>query len=100
MFYDTDDNRILSASVAVEEGEIVTGSFKVECNTGYQLSGAAVADVLCEVKHSAGAYVAIETTPIDLGAWDGSTETFNFRFTAAASAINKRRTLPLTIRRG
>jgi hypothetical protein len=100
MFYDTDDNRILSATVAVEQGEIVTGSFKVECNTGYVLAGAAVADVVCEVKHSAGAYVNIETTPISLTPWNGTTQTFNFRYTAAASATNKRRFLPLTIRRG
>ena len=99
MIYDTDDNRILSATVSVEQGQIVTGSFKVECNTGYQLSGAAVADVVCEVKHSAGAYVNIETTPIDLGTWDGTTQTFNFRFTAASSATNKRRYLPLTVER-
>jgi hypothetical protein len=99
MIFDTDDNRILSANVSVEQGEEVTGSFKVECNTGYQLSGVAVTDCTCEVKHSAGAYVNIETTPIDLGTWDGTTQTFNFRFTADASAINKRRYLPVTVER-
>ena len=97
MIYDLDDRRILSATVAVEQGQVITGSFKVDCNTGYELRGSAVADCVCEVKHSAGAYVAIETTPIDLGAWDGSIETFTFRITAASSATDKLRHLPLEV---
>ncbi len=99
MIYDTSNNRILAANVSVESAGVVLASIKVACNTGYQLAGVPVADVVCEAKHSAGAYSNIETTPIDLGTWNGTTQTFNLRFTAASTSINLRRSLPLVVRR-
>jgi hypothetical protein len=98
MILDTDGNRILSAHVAIESGGNVTGSFQVECESGWVIAGSAVADITCEVKHSAGAYVDIESNTIDLATWDGTTQTFNFRFASSTAGI--RRHLPLVVRRG
>lgn len=99
MIYDTDDNRLLSSAVDIEQGQVVEGSFRVACETGWVIAGSPVSDVICEVKHSAGAYVDIETTTIDLGTWNGTTQTFNYRLTAAASGIYRERLLPLQVRR-
>ena len=84
MIKDTDGKRLLSSNVAVEQGEQVTGSFNVDCNTGYVLSIPAVTDVTCEVKHSAAGSWTSEGSSISLTPWNGTTQTFNFRFTADA----------------
>jgi hypothetical protein len=100
MIYDTDGNGLLSANFAIRSGEVVTGSFQVDCASGWQISGEAVADVTVELKHSAaGGYTNIETTPIALGTWDGTVQTFNFRMTAGTITSATTRAFKFTVAR-
>lgn len=98
MIRDTAGIRMIGVTVAVEQSETIEGSFQVDCVAGWELTSSAVADCTCEIKHSAGGYAG-EGVDISLDPWDGATETFNFRITADASAIDKVRTLPLQVRR-
>jgi hypothetical protein len=85
MIYDLDGNRILTTAFSIRSGEIETFSFKIDCLTGYQLSGEAVADLTVEARHD-GAWVNIETTPISLTPWNGLLEIFEVRVTAGTIA--------------
>lgn len=99
MIKDTAAIRMLGMAVAVEQGQTIEGSLMIDCVTGWELAGADVPDCTCEVKHSAGAYVNIETTDISLTPWNGTTQTFDYRIAADASVIDKIRNLPLKVRR-
>jgi hypothetical protein len=99
MIYDLNDNRMLSASIVAYSGVAVSGQFKVDCKSGWRLSGQAVADALIEVAHHGDSYVNIETTPIDLTTWDGSREIFDFRITPGTITAPLRRAFALTVAR-
>lgn len=79
-FYDTNGKKIPGAAISLSPSDTKTASVQIGCNTGYYLSGHAVADVIVEAKHSAaGGWTNIETTPIDLSTWNRSIETFQIR---------------------
>lgn len=99
MIKDTDGNRQLSSTVDVEQGTTEEGSFTVDCNTGYVISIPTVDDVTCEFKHSAAGSWTGEGGQISLSPWNGTTQTFNYRIAADASAIYKERLLPLQVRK-
>ena len=80
MIYDSDGNRILSAEFDLAIGGDQTISLLIDCLSGWQLSGEAVADVTVTARHgSTGGYTNIETTPIALDAWDGTQQVFEIR---------------------
>src|SRR6478672_3851398 len=98
--YDTDDNVIYSSEFALRSGEQATATIHIDCVSGFQLSGEAVADVTVEARHgSAGGYTDIETTPIDLGTWDGTSQTFEIRFTAGTITTPLTRAFQLRVSR-
>ena len=91
MIYDLDGNRKLAMHPAVLPDGVVTESVLVDCRTGYQIAGHAVANVTIECQHDGDSWVNIETTPISLTPWDGDQEQFNFRFTGEGHvAVSKR----------
>lgn len=72
-----------SFSIAIESGQSKIIPFNVQCFTGNELSGESVADLAVEARHGAsGGWTNIETTPIDLSPYDGSTELFQVQITA------------------
>lgn len=99
MIYDTDGNRKLSSSIPLYPSAVVTESVLIDCLTGYQIAGHTVSNVTIECKHSAGAYVDIETTPISLTAWNGTQQTFTFRYTAGAHVAADKRQFHWTVGR-
>ena len=83
MFFNSDGEQIdeLQAHFA-KNGSAVTRTISIPCYDGYEISCTDTANFSIEAKHSAsGAYTNIEATPLDVSAFDGSTEDFNFRFT-------------------
>jgi len=71
----------------IKSGSAVTIERTVRCYDGYELSCETVGDLLVEAKHdAAGAYTAIEVTPIDVSTWAGTDQTFQFRFTPGVTA--------------
>ena len=99
MIYDLDGNRKLSSHIELEPSEVKTEDVLIDCLSGYQIAGHAVSSVTIECKHSAGAYVDIETTPIDLTTWDGDQEQFTFRYTAGAHVAADKRQFHWTVGR-
>ena len=110
VFYDTDGNRVEAGNISLDPSDTKTATVQIGCNTGYYLSGHAVADVIVEAKHSAaGGWTNIETTPIDLGTWNRSIETFQIRASqdsidwttlAASDIYHLLRKITLTVARG
>jgi hypothetical protein len=97
---DTNSDVLLSANFAMRSGEVSTATIQIDCLDGYSLFGSAVADIAVEARHgTSGAWTNIETTPIDLSAYDGQLETFQVRFTAGTITARTARTVPLTVRR-
>lgn len=99
MIYDTDDNRILSTAFSVRSGDTETVTIKIDCLTGYQLSGQAVADAVVEARHDGDSFVNIETTPISLTPWDGDREIFEVRVTAGTITVPLVRAFTLSVGR-
>jgi hypothetical protein len=99
MIYDTDGNRILSTALDVRSGEDEIITLKIDCLTGWQLSGEAVADVAVEARHQGDAYVNIETTPISLTPWNGTLQTFEIRLTAGTITTALTRSFTLSVGR-
>ena len=100
MIYDTDGNRILSATFALRSGEVSTVSLLIDCLAGWQILGTAVSNLTVEVRHGADAYVDIETTPCPLDTWDGTQQQFDFRFTAGTITAATRASEIFTVSRG
>lgn len=102
MIYTTDDNRLFSANFALVSGVVDFLTIKIDCVTGYSLSvaeGAGV-DWIIEAKQSAAvAYTNIGTTPIDLGAWNGTRQTFIIRLTAQTTAAAERKLISFRVGR-
>jgi hypothetical protein len=70
-------------TLALESGQNRVYTITIDCFTGHELSGEVVGDIAVEARHGiVGAYTDIETTPIDLSPYNGSTETFQIRVTA------------------
>jgi len=70
-------------SIALESGENRIITFSIPCYDGRELSGEAVTGLTVEARHgTGGAWTNIETTPIDLSPYAGSTGTFQVRVTA------------------
>jgi hypothetical protein len=89
-----------SFSGAFEPSEQRIYSILVQCFTGTQLSGNVVADFVVEARHGAGGgWTNIETTPIALDTWNGTTQTFQVRITAP-SVITSHIVRSFTLTRG
>lgn len=98
MIFDTDGLPVYSAAVALGTGEQSTATVDVECRTGYSLRGTAVTGVTVEAKQEdAVSWTNIETTPIDLTPWAGTTERFLVRFTAGTVTSFDRVTFTLSV---
>lgn len=83
MIFDQDGNPISSFSTLIESGDVQTYNLRVECRAGYSFYAEVVSDLTLEAKRTLdSSWVDIETTPIDLSPWDGTTQNFQFRVTA------------------
>lgn len=81
--------RIHSQISSIESGGSVVWTLPVECSDGFILTidPAAVSNLAIEARHVETPnlpWTNLETTSIGLSPWDGNTEDFEFRFTAAA----------------
>lgn len=77
------DNQISN----IESGESVIWTLPIECSDGLELTidPTSVANLSIEVRHVESpdtAWTDLESAALDLSPWDGSTEDFEFRFTA------------------
>ena len=98
--YDTDGHVIYSSALSLFSGNEATVTVQIDCVTGYSLYGEAVADIAVEARHgTSGGWTNIETTPLDLSAFDGSRETYQVRLTAATITAFTSRAFTLTVRR-
>lgn len=98
MIFDTEGLPVFSAAVGLGPNGQKTTTVDVECKTGYSLKGTAVSGVTVEAKQEdAVSWTNIETTPIDLTPWVGTTERFLIRFTAGAVSSFDRVTFTLTV---
>ena len=97
---DTDGNIISGAAFVVRSTENEIGTFEIDCAAGWSLYGTVTSEMVVEARHgSSGGWTDIETTPIDLTPWDGSTETFQFRVTAPTVTVASTIAYTLTVRR-
>ena len=70
-------------AVALESTANRVFTVTIDCHSGHELSGEAVADATIEAKHSAaGGYTNIESSPIDLSTWAGTQQEFQIKMTA------------------
>lgn len=102
MIFDTINNRLISANFALVSAAVETLSIRIDCVTGYSLSLAsgADADLIIEAKQSAAlTYTNIELTPIDLGTWNGTRQTFIIRITAPTVTGISRKNLNFKVSR-
>ena len=98
MIYDTAGNEILSAAFSMSSADVKTATIQIDCTAGQYLRGEAVSGLTVEAKQEdAVSWTNIETTPIDLATWDGTTETFLVRFTAPSIAEYTRKTFRLSV---
>lgn len=99
-FTDTNNDGLLSVNFAMRSAEVVTASVLIDCVTGFSLFGQSVSDIAVEARQGvSGAFTNIETTPIDLGTWNGTRQLFHVRLTAGSIVAYTRRTFTLTVRR-
>ena len=83
---DTNGDPIEMFSTSIQASSVQTYTVKIDCETDYELVADAVSDLTVEAKRTADAsWVNIETTPIDLSAWDGTQQEFQIRVSAANS---------------
>lgn len=84
---DVPDAVITSYSLTVGSASAITITRDIECFDGYELTSDTVSDLTVEARIS-GAWTNIETGAIDLSPYDGTTQTFEIRLTAAVTAVN------------
>lgn len=98
MIYDTSGDPLLSASLGLTSSESRTVEFKLDCKSGFELSCGSVSGLVVEARRgTSGGWTDIETTPIDLGTWDGTVQTFQVRVTAPSVASRDRKIFTLTV---
>jgi|GEM_PF-4573093 len=98
MIYDLNGNPISSFTTAIDSGAVQVYTIRIDCRTGYSLFADAVASLTVEAKRTADAdYTDIEASPIDLSAWDGTTQEFQVRLTAASVSAVTRRAFSLRV---
>lgn len=98
MIYDTDGLPLYSASVSLGPNETKTAEIDIACKTGYALKGEPISGVTVEAKHEdAVSWTNIETTPIALDSWAGTTERFKIRFTTGTVSAFDRVSLSLSV---
>lgn len=96
--FDLDDNPISSFAMAIDSAGVATLQIRVECRTGYKLRCETVADLAVEAKrHVDSSYINLETTPIDLSAYDGSRQNFDVRLTASTVSVLTRENFKITV---
>lgn len=97
MIYDTDGLPVYSAAIALSPNTEETAEIDVRCTEGYRLAGTSVSGLTVTAKHEdAGGWTDIETTPIDLSPWAGSTERFLIKFAVGSIASYDRVSFTLT----
>lgn len=70
-------------SLSLDAGGNSVFSLRIECRTSYFLKATVVADLAVEARPLGSAtWIDIETTPIDLSAYNGTLQTFEFRLSA------------------
>lgn len=83
---DTNGDPIEMFSTSIQASSVQTYTVKIDCETDYELVADAVSDLTVEAKRTADvSWINIETTPIDLSAWNGTLQEFQVRVTAANS---------------
>jgi hypothetical protein len=76
--YDLNDNPISSGQITCTGDDFTVLSIKADCRTNYVLR--AVGELTIEARHSDGdGWTDLIADSIDIGAWNGSRETFEVR---------------------
>lgn len=100
MIFDTADNPISSFSMSIESAAVQTLTLRIECRTSYFLSCETVADLAVEGRKAGDVtWINLETTPIDLSAYNGTRQNFEIRLTAASVAAIQRRDFSIRVSR-
>lgn len=100
MIYDLNDNPISSYTMSVYSGAAPVLQLRADCKAGYSLSCDTVADLAVEARKLGDTpWINIETTPIDLAAYDGTRQTFEIRLTAAVVTAIKARNFRIRVAR-
>jgi hypothetical protein len=88
IYIDSVQDDTMEASLYAD-GAAVTQTIEIDCVDGhtFSLASGAVSGCVVEFKHEDEvSWTAIETTPYDLSAFDGTRETFQIRFDPSAAA--------------
>lgn len=86
MIRDTNGNPVGTFATSIQASASQTYTVKIDCESDYELAADAVSDLTVEAKRTADvSWINIETTPIDLSAWNGTLQEFQIRVTAANS---------------
>lgn len=84
MIYDTQDNPLTAASLSVTASQTQIFTIRVECRSGYFLRSETAADLTVEARRVGdAAWIDLETSQIDLSAWNATRQNFELRLTAA-----------------
>ena len=98
LIFDTSDNPITSFSISLESAEVKTFTIKIDCKTSNFLSSEVVGDLTVEAKlHTDSGWTNIETTPLDLSAYNATRPSFDVRLTAGTVSSPVKRIFNLTV---
>jgi len=85
MIRDNAGNPISTYIGTIDPEEEQTCTIRVDCQENTNLTASGASAFVVEARHGAGAWIDIETTPIDLTPFAPATETFEIRITADAA---------------
>lgn len=96
----TTDTNISSYQISIPSNTSVILTRNIRCESGYQLTSETVSDLTVEARHgSSGSWTNLESSALDLSTWNGSTESFQIRLTAATVASRTLKNFNLIIAR-
>ncbi|MBX3266431.1 MAG: hypothetical protein KF831_06960 [Acidobacteria bacterium] len=98
MIYDLDGNLLENGYLSLVSEEQKTLSLRIQCRSGYGLRASVPAGLTVEAKKPADvSWANIGTSPIDLTPDANTVQTYQIRFTAAATADRVRRNPVLSV---
>lgn len=83
MIYDTNENPLTSAHLAMFLAGSLTPRIRIECRANYFLRSESAAHLSVEARRVGDAdWTDIETTPVDLTVWNATRQNFDIRLTS------------------
>lgn len=91
MITDLDNNPITVFNFAMASAGVLTMSVKIDCKTDYRLTCSVTANIVVEGRKSGDvSWTNLESSFIDLSAYDGTRQTFEIRLTGASVSVRTR----------